>query len=142
MTVNTERMLVELAQSNYIPLNIGGIQFNCMTLNEYHLEEIEELETVNEIIEYASLIGLGMKGQRAANKKGMDQEKLQFFWKSDEFAVDKDEESLQSLFGKKVLAESDMEHLLVEESEEIDTDSMLGEIETVTVGPNGQPLAS
>ena len=147
MTVNTERMLAEIIQSNLIPQNIGGIQFNSMTLNDFHLEEIEELETVDEIIEYASLIGLAMKGVRAVNKKGAEKEKIMLFWKSDEFQVPQGEESLQSRFGTQVLIDSDMEYFMVEEPEEIDTDSMLDGIldedgEEVEIDANGRPIVS
>lgn len=128
MTINVERMLTELQQSNFVPLNIASITFPCLTLTEYHREEMKELETIDEVIEYASIIGLAMKGERAANKSGMDKEKLELFWKSDKFAVE-GEESLQVQFGKSVLKESDMEDLLVEEDDEIDTESMLDELD-------------
>jgi len=142
MTVNVERMLAELQQSNMIPLNLANITFPCLTLTEFHREEMEDLESIDEIIEYASHIGLAMKGERAANKSGMTQEKLELFWKSDKFAVE-GEESLQVQFGKRVLEESDMADLLVEPEEEIDPESMLSGLEEgaeeVELDENGRP---
>ena len=144
MTVNVERMLIEMEQSNLVPLNIAGIPFPMLTLTEYHREEMADLESIDEIIEFASHIGLAVKGERAANRAGMSKEKLELFWKSDKFAVE-GEESLQVQFGKRVLEESGMDDLLVEPEEEVDPESMLDELEfddEIEVGPDGRAIVS
>ena len=128
MAFDIEKMLLELAQTNIIPKNIAGHQFQLMTLTNSIREELEELDDLASLINKAANYGLSIKSERAIDFDNMSEEKLDVFWSNKAFDTES-ETSIREQFGIAVLELSEMEDLIElltpDEDEEVSTESLL-----------------
>lgn len=143
---NIERVLLDLALSELKPMNIGGVPFQLITIHEDHESDFEEIKTEEEAVSHAANLGLAIKGERAVDYSKMDETKFELFWAKNRFSVPVGEPSYRELFGRAVLRESNMEHLLekyndvegeLEELLDYDEDG-----EEVEIDANGRPIVS
>lgn len=129
-TTNVERILIELAQTESRVVNIAGITFALLTITENHIEDFEDAETNADVITHASDLGLAIKGERATDFKGMTKEKLDLFWSRPEFAVADGDKSIREQFGLRVLEESEMMDLIVDDVSIDDIDVSVNDLES------------
>ena len=110
-TFDIERCLLDLAQTNILVKNIGGHQFQLMTLTSSIREDLEHEEDLTELLERAANFGLSIKSERALDFDGMTDEKLSVFWSNKAFETEGDV-SLREQFGQAVLEESGMTDMI------------------------------
>ena len=138
MIFDIEKTLLDLAQTNIIMKNIGEHKFQLMTLTSTIREELELEEELDCLLDRAADYGLSIKGERAVDFDGMNDQKLTLFWSNKAFSVNDDEVSVRKQFGALVLEESEMEDLIEkltpEDDEEISTESLLED--AVSYSPN------
>jgi len=108
---NYEDLLVELAQTNDITVEVEGYSFKAYTLCDTHKELLQSCESREELLDEVSNIALRVRDSRAIEFKGMTEDKLTKFWANGEYEEFVDP-SLRHAFAENALEQSNMFEVL------------------------------
>lgn len=108
---NYENVLVELAQTNEITVEVEGFTFKAYTLCETHNDILDLCDTQEELLDQVSNLALRVRDDRAIEFKGMTEDKLTKFWANGEYEEFEDP-TVRHAFAEDALNQSGMADIL------------------------------